>query len=387
MVRLCPVAVCAAIVALGLSSRAPAQQPGFTQIEIHDPFSPRYVPLTPLRGSGTIFSVGIPGAGFYSLYAPGAWGTGLFPYYQPGGIYGSFYGGILPPLVIPSSDIYGPNALDNFVNPGNVPLAAPPPATATPAAPQQNNGGFGALAGAVEGVKKQGKPRASNADARARSQRFIVLGDGHFAKQKYSDAYSRYKLAQQAAGDMADGYLRQGFALIAMGRYDAAARNLKRGVALDPAWADAKFRLAQLYGDNGLAKAAHIEALVQESLRAPSADTLFLLGVMLYFDNRRDEARPLLERAQQLSGGDDEYLQGFLHNLVPGVPHDQAPAPAEPVAAKQPAAGNAADRVPAFSKLPATPAAAHGAARVPLPPATAPRRPVAPAPAPRARDL
>jgi len=378
--------VCAVVLFSLISTGATsAQQPGFSQIEIHDPFSPRYVPLTPIRGAGSVFSVGIPGAGFYSLYTPGAWGWGLYPYYQPYGAYAPLYGGILPPLVIPSSEIYGPNALDNFLNPPGG-AAAPQGVAPPPAAPPANNAGFGALAGAVEAVKKQGKPRATNADARARSQRFIVLGDGHFAKQKYSDAYSRYKLAQQAAGDMADGYLRQGFALIAMGRYEAAARNLKRGITLDPSWADAKFALQQLYGDNGLAKAAHIEALVQETLKAPSADTMFLLGVLLYFDNRPDEAKPLFLRAQQLSGGDDEYLQGFLRKLVPGgAPADLAPAPAEPIAAHAPpAATPVANRIAPFSKLPA---AAPGPARAPLPPATAPRRPAA-TDAPRAaRDL
>ena len=53
--------------------------------------------------------------------------------------------------------------------------------------------------------------------------------------------------------------------------------------------------------------------------------SMFLLGVLLYFDNRPDEAKPLFLRAQQLSGGDDEYLQGFLRKLVPGgAPADLA---------------------------------------------------------------
>src|SRR6185437_2590129 len=104
-------------------------------------------------------------------------------------------------------------------------------AAAPAAAVQALNAGFGELA-APDPVPrpKTGKARPTNAESRARSQRFVVLGDGHFAKQAYSDAYSRYKLAQQAAPDMGDGFLRQGFALVAMGRYDNAARNFKRGI-------------------------------------------------------------------------------------------------------------------------------------------------------------
>src|SRR5262249_22044959 len=140
-------------------------------------------------------------------------------------------------------------------------LMQPPVVPQQPAQPAAQNAGFGMLAPDPPPARAVAKPRATNADARARSQRFIVLGDGYFAKQAYSDASQRYKLAAQAAPDMADGFLRQGLAHIALGHYETAARNLKRGLLLKPDWAATDFQLSTLYADNALAKAAHLEAL------------------------------------------------------------------------------------------------------------------------------
>ena len=166
------------------------------------------------------------------------------------------------------------------------------------------------------------KPRTTNAEARARSQRFIVLGDGYFAKQGYSDASQRYKLAAQAAPDMADGFLRQGIAHIALGHYEAAARSLKRGLLLKPDWAATDFQLSALYADNALAKAAPQGA---GGSRAPSSDILFLLGVMLYFDGSH-RAEPIFVR-RELSAGDDAHLDGFLRTTVTGRSRQSGSAP------------------------------------------------------------
>jgi tetratricopeptide (TPR) repeat protein len=377
---------------------AVAQQPGFSQAEIHDPFSSRYVPMMPRTGTFGGFSPAFYAPGFYSSYQSYyAYGPSFGPYFGP-----LPYGGILPPLWIPPGAMFGPQAVQRFIGIDNPPQFPVPQAQA-----QSQKGGFGVLAPNPPLAKAAQKPRATNADSRTRSQRFIVLGDGYFAKQSYSDASQRYKLAVQAAPDMADGYFRQGLALVALGRYDTAARSLKRGLGLQPNWAASGFRLGTLYADNGLAKAAHIEALAQEALRAPSSDVLFLLGVMLYFDGQGERARPFLVRSRELAAGDDAHLDGFLRKVAPAAPADQAPAPAPdagvdaapdtagskpavvPVARRPAAPGNAPSTTPVvpFSKMPSTSAAPAKAPPKPapgLPPRLQPPAGAAPTPA---RDL
>jgi len=325
---------------------AVAQQPGFSQIDVHNPFSPHYVPLTPLnpgRGAAGGLLTGGP------VGTTWVFGPGLYPYYP---VYSSpflaFGAPVLSPVGLPPGPMQGPGAMNGFAGAGNP--AAWQGKPALPVAAKGGVGGFGLLAPNGPVAKAPQKPRTSNADARTRSQRFVVLGDGYFRKQQYSDAYQRYKLAAQAAPDMSDGFLRQGFALVALGRYDSAARNFKRGITLEPDWADSAFRLHMLYAENGLAKAAHIEALAQEAVRAPSSDVLFLLGVMLYFDGQPERATPFFVRSRELSGGDDAHLDGFLRKLAPKAP----PAAAVlPVAKRDPAPAPAA--VLPSSKMPAAP--------------------------------
>jgi hypothetical protein len=385
MSRLGPFLCCAAVVALFCElSIADEVSPGFSQIEVHDPFSPRYVPLTPIAGGIRTFSVGNLWGGYtvaYPYFPPSLVAPNLYPYAPAlGPFMEMFYRPMVYRAVPPPTPPFAPIGVPAAgVNGG---AGGQPAGRAAPGAVVQAlNAGFGDLAAPeVAPHPKLGKARATNAEARARSQRFIVLGDRHFAKQAYSDAYSRYKLAQQAAPDMGDGFLRQGFALTAMGRYENAARNFKRGIALAPNWVASGFRLDQLYDANALAKAAHLEALAQQALKGPSSDLLFLLGLMLYCDGQAERAGPFFLRAKELAGGDDAHLDGFLQKLAPA---NQAPAPAEPVAvAKKPAIIPPRDRIAPFSELPAP--TGNAAPRATAPPAIAPPPTVPPTTAPAA---
>ncbi len=385
MARLGPIILCAVFVCLGQNLAAEDIPPGFSQAAVHDPSSSQYIPLTPIGGFHRFSNIGGWG-GFSGPYLPPSmYSPGSYPYfamYQGPwiGMWGRpvQYGAYFPPV-----PLYGPAAVmpsrADGLGLGATKLV--PPAGAKQK-PQEPKDGFGELAAQKALKPKSVKARATNADSRARSQRFIVLGDGYFAKQAYADAYSRYKLAQQAAPDMADGFLRQGFALMAMGRYDNAARNLKRGISLFPTWAESDFRVDQLYGAAGLAKATHLEALAQEILKGPSSDLMFLMGIMLYFDGQAERAKPFFLRAKELAGGDDSHLDGFMRRLVPA--EDEAPAPAEPVAVAEKPVSPPVNRIAPFSELP-EPAAAP---RPPLPAATAqPRRDSPAAPKNSARDL
>jgi hypothetical protein len=234
---------------------------------------------------------------YYPAYAwPGYWYGPGYPLYVP------YYDGsiLLPPVYVPSESIYGPEAVKRFmgVDRWNYPRAGafrPGPPRDVPAE-----------------EKKPAGQRGTNAESIARARRFIGLGDKMFGEGKYADSYERYRMASQAAPGLADAYFRQGWALVASGRYESAAKALKRGLELDPNWPKSDFRLDSLYGANGAEKRAHLDMLATAATQNPQdADLLFLTGVFLHFDGQAERARPFFQRAGQLGGVEAKYLKAF----------------------------------------------------------------------------
>jgi len=210
----------------------------------------------------------------------------------------------LPPVYLPAETLYGPEAVKRFM--GVDRLVPSPSATTRPSKTT------------IERKARDERPaaaRVSNKDALVRAGKFLGYGDNHFSAQRYNDAYQRYKKAAESAPDLAEAYFRQGYALIAMGRYELAAKAIKRGLELDRGWARSAFRNAELYGpDSQAAKKAHLDALAKAATDAPEApDLLFLLGVLLYFDGQAERAAPFFQRADQLGGG--SHLKGFLEQI------------------------------------------------------------------------
>ena len=85
--------------------------------------------------------------------------------------------------------------------------------------------------------------RTSNAPARARAARLIVLGDRHLRAAvdepaKLAKAIDAYRRAASIAPDQPDTFLRQAIAFTAAGKGTAAATALGRAVAIDPRLAD-----------------------------------------------------------------------------------------------------------------------------------------------------
>ena len=226
-------------------------------------------------------------------YGYGPWNPWFAPYapfwYYP------------PPMFAPAETIYGPQAVKRYMG---IPDANPGPRTTIPLP--------GPAAAAEPKKPAETAPRVATAETRALARRFIGFGDRQFVNEKFGEAYQRYRKAAEVMPELADAYFRQGFALIGSGRYDLAAKALKRGLTLNPGWPKSGFRLADLYGGNQRAKAAHLETLAATAEKSPNnADLLFLLGVCLFFDGARDRATPFFERAVQV-GGAGEHLLGFL---------------------------------------------------------------------------
>ena len=246
----------------------------------------------------------------YGGFAYGGFGYGGFGYGYPYGPYGypyyldagepyPFGPYVLPPAYMPAENMYGPQALNRFlgVNPArrrNDTVIVVPPNDV------DDNPGANV--------------RVSNAESRARAGRFMDIGDNYFAEQKYHSASQRYKSATEAAPDLAEAYLRQGHALVAMRQYEAAAQVYRRAVRLDPQVVFAPHSLADLYGGANVAKAAHQEALAQAATDQPdSPDLLFALGVHLHFDGESDRAIPFFRRAFDLIPlGERDHVEAFL---------------------------------------------------------------------------
>lgn len=236
-----------------------------------------------------------PDSYFYSGYG--------WPYYPPG--YGPVYGGYgpvyYPPVWMPAEHLYGPQAVQRFMGVGPAPGAAR---------------GVNVVAVLEEDEKEEEekKPnlRGTNRKSLDLAWRFIGFGDAHFENQKYLDANQRYRKATQAAPQLADARFRHGCALIALGRYDAAAKALKRGLALDPDWPKSNFKVDDLYGPNQMAKKAHLDVLAKQAGKEPNnGDLLFLVGVFLHFDGQPQRAKVFFQKAAQLAAGDDAHIRAF----------------------------------------------------------------------------
>ncbi|HWB00615.1 MAG TPA: hypothetical protein VG713_19110 [Pirellulales bacterium] len=261
--------------------------------------------------------------GSSSGWSSGGWSSGVYGTYGYGGSGPSLRWWGSGPLYVPADSLYGPSHIFGGVGAAVGPIApavvpqAPAPQAAAPI------NGFGVLAGGAAPAPGVPAVRASNRTSQQRAQQLVAIGDNYFRKQNYSSAFQRYKDAAASAPDVADSYFREGLALAALGRWELAAKALKRGLELDARWPSSNFRLVQIYGDNKLAKTAQWEALAKQATEKPNdPDPLFLLGVQLFFDGQRDRARAFFEQAKAIEHGPAKHLAPFLEQLAkpPTVP-------------------------------------------------------------------
>jgi tetratricopeptide (TPR) repeat protein len=241
------------------------------------------------------------GGGYWPGWSGGYWGNGSWgDGYWGGGVpYWSGYGGFaLPPLVVPAETFYGPSAVRRFMG-IDPPLGTPIVNNTIVNLPSQAQG-FGVLAPGQQPARPVGV-RASNAAARDLAKRQIAAGDNLFGKQQYAQALDAYKQAAKAAPDLADSHFRQMAALVALGRYEAAVDTVKAGMRISKDTINGQFRVSALYGDNLIARTAHLDALAKLTAERRSSDLFFLAGVMLFFDNPPQRSAPFFEQASQLA--------------------------------------------------------------------------------------
>ena len=254
------------------------------------------------RDAGTQGTNSVLGGGYY----PYARGMIMYdPYSGNYRYYSNAYGPIMyPPVVTSPDDVYGPRAMQRFMG------------TDTRVRSKTSGDGDGSPLRRDDepSDSKKSPERSTNSQSTALAWKFIGYGDARFAEQKYLDANDRYRSAARGAPQLADPLFRQGFALLAMGRYEPAVAAIKRGLKLDPKWAQSDFELKTLYGEDTEGKKdAHREALATAMESSPNdADLLFLLGVHLYFDGQADRAAKFFQRTHDIAPENAECLKGFL---------------------------------------------------------------------------
>lgn len=162
-------------------------------------------------------------------------------------------------------------------------------------------------------------PKPSTAAAKLKSMEHQAHGDEQLRKQRWAQAYMRYRSAIDVAGDRGEARLRQGFAYAAMQHYASAVREIKRGLMLEPELSSTGIRLAMLFGPDSDAVRTSILHKVANWVREDPTDSdrLFLLGAMLHYENDPRSSQVLKVARQQVEGPADHILtllgQGNLH--------------------------------------------------------------------------
>ena len=130
------------------------------------------------------------------------------------------------------------------------------------------------------------------------------------------------------APDLADSFLRQGFAFVAMGNYTSAAREFRRGLIIRSDWRNSGFRLDQIYGGDPVLKTAHLESLAKAVEANPlDSELLMLMGLMLFFDGQAERSETFFAGAAQQGANSDHLLDHFLRQPGPtGAPRPGGPA-------------------------------------------------------------
>jgi hypothetical protein len=149
-------------------------------------------------------------------------------------------------------------------------------------------------------------------DDRAEHARLVRLGREAFTAQENGRAADRFRQAIRLRPIEPTAHFLLAQALFALGKYPEAADAVRAGLALRADWPASAYRFREAYGADLGSFAEHLHRLEEAHDRFPDdANVLFLLGYVLWFDEKRAEARPLLRKALTL-GGDRVTIGRFL---------------------------------------------------------------------------
>jgi hypothetical protein len=244
-------------------------------------------------------------------YVAGSYGFGFGPIYGP--VPSWYYGwpGVplvpnpftvqpaVPPVVI-QNIIQAPGVAAPvperraFVPPEfDAPAAKPAPKPAKPAAR------------AVAPVLPPDPPKPPPAlVGRADADRVAEAGRKAFTDGQYGRALELFRRAAEVTPNEPSAHYLIAQAEFALGKYREAVAAITAGMALRADWPDARLVARDLYWKKPELFDEHLKALRHAVAAFPDdAGLLFLLGHQLWFDGKRDEARPLFQKAAALGKG------------------------------------------------------------------------------------
>lgn len=258
----------------------------------------RHRPFYPGYGVLPVYSYGYPVNSYFYSY-------NYFPSY-------SYY---LPPVFAPVDPWFGMGALNPFLDLNRLGAAGPVlQAHEEGRAEMEANVALDRVLVQPKVVAPEAPPqrRRSNLTARAQARRWMQAGDNQFVEQKFNGAMQRYQSAAKAAPDMAEPYFRLAHTWIALGQVDRAYKAVTEAISRGADLQRSGFSLGELYGDNHVARNAHIEGLAGRALDDPSnAAILFLIGYTLRYDGQAERADKFFQQAVRLDPENGTY-QAFL---------------------------------------------------------------------------
>ncbi|HLJ92239.1 MAG TPA: tetratricopeptide repeat protein [Gemmataceae bacterium] len=140
----------------------------------------------------------------------------------------------------------------------------------------------------------------------------IESGKDAFKAQQYSRAERRFHQAVEIFPEHPQAHFLLAQAQFALGKYAEAVAAIYAGMRLQPTWPNAAFRPRDLYGGRANEFTDQMSRLASVRAKHPDDPFLaFLYAYQLWFDDRKDEARLLFQRAKTLTS-DPRFIERFL---------------------------------------------------------------------------
>lgn len=262
---------------------------------------------SPIYGCGTTYFGSYPGGYYSNYYGPGYGGVSTSgTYYVPSTGYLSYSA---PTTYQPAELAYGPQAVRQFLG---MPRVQPEPASSLSTEAKVLAALYKSKEASKSVASVADKVRTSNVDSRRRADQFLSQGDVYFKEQKYQQAAQRYKLAAEAAPDVAEAYWRLGHAYMASNRTDLAAGAFTRAMRTSGDLGRGGFSLKKLYGESHIARESHLESLAAEAMeRMDDTQPLLVMAVSLHYAGETERAAKFFERVRQMAPEQVSLLAGF----------------------------------------------------------------------------
>jgi hypothetical protein len=137
------------------------------------------------------------------------------------------------------------------------------------------------------------------------------LGDQLLRQQYWTKAYVHYRNAADLTPERPEAHFRLGLSFAALKQYSSAIREFKRSLDLDPTLPQSGETLSTILGNEVVVWRSTVLSAVADWTREDvrDMDRLFLLGLMLHFDED-PRGSEILEAARRLQ--DSRYITPFL---------------------------------------------------------------------------